>query len=265
MPPEALKLPTHFNIEPELRDQLSTRPGHQRCVEGQDELLLIVHEVPKPGVPEKVLVFWRRHDGRWTQPGGAGLNELDELLGRYLDVIDLHQEVVTRADKAADVFGVLRQAGPLARSLRELTQAVDEALSFDPDDRAIRRCCDRAKEIGRSADLLHADSRATLEFLRTEHGEALVRGGERLARTVNRLSVLVVIFLPLSALGSFLSMNPGLPWVVKTVFWGLFLAGVVIAAAVLWLSIHHDPAAEATKPNRLLERVRRKLKKSENR
>lgn len=260
MPPEALKLPTHFNIEPELRDQLSSRPGHQRCVEGQDELLLIAHEVPKPGVPEKVLVFWRRHDGRWTQPGGAGINELDELLGRYLDVTDAQQEVVTRAAKAADVFAVLRQAGPLARSLRELTLALDEALSFDQDDRAIRRCCDRAKEIGRAADLLHADSRATLEFLRTEQGEALVKVGERLGRTLNRLTMLVVIFLPLTALGAFLGMSTGLPWIVKIVFWGIFLAGTVTAAAVLWLSIQRKPA-EATERVKLLDRVRRKLKK----
>jgi hypothetical protein len=260
MPPESLKLPTHFNLEPELRDQLSSRPGHQRCVEGQDELLLIVHEVPKPGSPEKVLVFWRRHDGRWIQPGGAGTSELEDLLGRYLDVVDAQQEVVTRAAKAAEVFAVLRQAGPLARSLRELTLALDEALSFDPDDRAIRRCCDRAKEIGRAADLLHADSRATLEFLRTEHGEALVKAGERLGRTVNRLSVLVVIFLPLTALGSFLAMNPSLPWIVKMAFWCIFLAGFVIAAAVLWLSINRD-TAETTESVRLLDRVRRKLKK----
>jgi hypothetical protein len=260
MPLESLKLPTHFNIEPELREQLSSRPGHQRCVEGQDELLLIVHEVPKPGSPEKVLVFWRRHDGRWIQPGGAGLNELDDLLGRYLDVVDTQQEVVTRAAKAADVFAVLRQAGPLARALRELILVLDEALSFDPEDRAIRRCCDRAKEIGRAADLLHADSRATLEFLRTEHGEAIVKVGERLSRTVNRLNVLVVIFLPLTALGSFLAMNPGLPWIVKAVFWGVFLSGFVIAAAVLWLSMN-PPPTEMAKPARLLERVRHKLKK----
>lgn len=258
MPPEALKLPTHFNVEPELRDQLSSRPGSQRCVEGQDELLLIVHEVPKPGTPEKALVFWRRHDGRWVQPGGPGISELEDLLGRYLDVVDAQQEVVTRAPKAAEVFAVLRQAAPLARSVREVISALEGAQSFDPDDRAIRRCCDRAKEIGRAADLLHADARATLEFLRTEHGEALVATSERLGRTVNRLGVLVVIFLPLNALGAFLAMNPALPWGVKMVFWAVFLAGVAIAAAVLWLSMHRAP--EAAEPVRLIERVRRRLK-----
>lgn len=262
MPPESLKLPTHFNLEPELRDQLSSRPGHQRCVEGQDELLLIIHDVPKPGIPEKVLVFWRRHDGRWIQAGGAGISDLEDLLGRYLDVTDGQQEVVTRAAKAAEVFAGLRQAGPLARSLRELILALDEALSFDPEDRVIRRCCDRAREIGRAADLLHADARATLDFLRTEQGESLVRVGERLGRTLNRLSVLIVIFLPLTALGAFLGMSAGLPWVVKAVFWGIFLAGSVTAAAVLWLSIQGVSATVAeAEPVRFVDRVRRKLKR----
>jgi len=231
MPPDALKLPTHYTIEPELREQLGSRPGHQRCVEGDQELLLIVHEVPKPGTPEKVLVFWRRHNGSWCQPAGSGLNGLEDLLGRYLDVMDTQQEIVTRAGSAAEVFGVIRHAAPLARSLSELTKALEQALSFDPDDRVIRDCRDRIREIGRSADLLHADARATLDFLRTEQGEKLAASVDRIGRTVNRLSVLVIIFLPLVALGTFLGMSPGVPWLVRLAMWLLLLA----AAAATWL------------------------------
>ncbi len=233
MPPDFLQLPTHYTIEPELREQLGSRPGHQRCVEGDQELLLIVHEVPKPGTPEKVLVFWRRHNGSWAQPAGPGLNELEDLLGRYLDVIDTQQEIVTRAGSAAEVFGVIRHAAPLARSLSELTKALEQALSFDLDDLSIRNCRDRIREIGRSADLLHADARATLDFLRTEQGEKLAASVDRIGRTVNRLAVLVIIFLPLAALGSFLSMSPGIPWLIGIALWVILLAGGAVAWIVL--------------------------------
>ena len=233
MPPDSLQLPTHYTIEPELREQLGSRPGHQRCVEGDQELLLIVHEVPKPGTPEKVIVFWRRHNGSWCQPAGPGLHELEALLGRYLDVIDTQQEIVTRAGSAADVFSVIRHATPLARSLSELTKALEQALSFDPDDLSIRNCRDRIREIGRSADLLHADARATLDFLRTEQGEKLAASVDRIGRTVNRLSVLVIIFLPLAALGTFLGISPGIPWLIRLALWGLLLAGGAVAWIVL--------------------------------
>src|SRR5690606_37038704 len=91
VPREILQLPDHFAIEPELREQLSGRPGHQRCVEGAGELLLVVHHVPRPGVPEReALFFWKRYDGCWTQAGGPGLDELGALLDRYTRVIDTY-------------------------------------------------------------------------------------------------------------------------------------------------------------------------------
>ena len=58
-------LPAHFEPEEEILDQLSNRPGNQRCVVGRDELLLVVHEVPKPGIPEREpVLFWRKVSGR---------------------------------------------------------------------------------------------------------------------------------------------------------------------------------------------------------
>ncbi|RYD35556.1 MAG: hypothetical protein EOP87_07150, partial [Verrucomicrobiaceae bacterium] len=61
---ESVKLPAHFRIEPELREQLSGRSGHQRCVEGRGELLLIVHDVPKPRIADRNgIYFWKGHDG----------------------------------------------------------------------------------------------------------------------------------------------------------------------------------------------------------
>ena len=80
---ESVKLPNHFRIENELREQLSSRPGHQRCVEGRGELLLVVHDVPKPGIPERqALFFWKDYEGRWSQASGPGISGVGELLDR---------------------------------------------------------------------------------------------------------------------------------------------------------------------------------------
>ena len=89
---ESVKLPGHFRIEQELRDQLSSRPGHQRCVEGRGELLLVVHDVPRVGVPEREgIYFWKNYEGRWSQQSGPGLSGLEDLLDRYAKTIDGHE------------------------------------------------------------------------------------------------------------------------------------------------------------------------------
>ena len=236
---EPLKLPAHFEIEPELREQLSTRPGHQRCIEGAGELLLIAHEVPRPGIPEReALFFWKRHDGTWMQSSGSGLSLLGELMDRYARVIDGHEEVIDDADTAAEIFALLRHSGPLTRTSRNLVQALEQVLAIDPDDREIRGYRDRAKEIERAADLLNADGRVTLEFWRAERAEEQALSAARLNRIAFRLNLLAGFFLPLVALGGLFGMNVDLPEFVKPLFWVILSGGLLVGTVLLWLVGH---------------------------
>lgn len=230
---ETLKLPTHFNLEPELRDQWGGRTGHQRCIEGHDELLLVVHDVPDGLVPGTAVVFWRRHDGRWVQESGPGMGGLDALLGRYEDAISGHFAVVNRADVAEEVFTTQRHASPLLRSIRDMIRALEQVLSFDPNDRTVRELRDRAREIELAADLLLSDARVTLEFLKTRQGDELLRSTGRLNRMVDRLALLVLVFLPLAALGAFLAMSGQVPFVVKLLLWGVFGLGLLAVVSML--------------------------------
>lgn len=235
-PTKTFKLPGHYEVERELLEQFSNRPGHQRCVEGRDELLLVVHEVPQPGVPERdALYFWKRRDGRWTQSGGPGLSELGELLDRYAAAIDRHEELIDEADTAAEIFGILRHSGPLSRSSRNLVQALEQALAADHDDREIRTYRDRARELERAADLLHADARVTLEFWQAERSEEHSRASARLGRIAFRMNLLAGFFMPLMALSSLFGMNVGIPSFAQTLFWGILLLGMAIGGAILWL------------------------------
>ena len=233
MPTEILKLPNHFTLEPELRDQWGGRTGHQRCIEGHDELLLIVHDVPEGLFPGAPMIFWRRHDGRWVQEEGPGIAELDALLERYEEVISGHFAVVNRADSAEEIFTAQRHSAPLLRSVRDLIRALEQVLSFDPNDKTVRELRDRAREIELAADLRQADSRVTLEFLRTRQGDELLRTTGRLSRIVDRLALLVLVFLPLAALGTFLAMSGSVPFVVKLVFWGVFGVGLLATVSLL--------------------------------
>lgn len=232
---ERLKLPGHFQLEPELLEQLSSRPGHQRCVEGAGELLLVVHEVPKPRVPEReAIFFWKRHDGSWFQSGGPGLGELSGLLDRFEKTIDAHEEKVDVVEEADELFQILRHSGPLARSTRNMVLALDQVLAIDPDDREIRGLRDRACELDRAADLLNNDGRMALDFWRAERAEEHALAGARLNRIAFRLNLLAGFFLPLVALGGLFGMNVNLPAFIKSMFWIIVFAGLGFGGILLY-------------------------------
>jgi hypothetical protein len=232
---ESVKLPPHFRIEDELREQLSSRPGHQRCLEGRGELLLVVHEVPRPRIPERqALYFWKNYEGKWSQESGPGLSGLSDLLDRYAKAIDGHEEVIDEADTAVEIFRILRHSGPLARSSRNLVQALEQVLAIDADDREIRAFRDRAREIERAADLLNNDARVTLEFWQAERAEQQLRSSASLGKIAYRLNLLAGFFLPLVAMGGLFGMNVQLPGFTKSWFWLIFFGGLMIGGLLLW-------------------------------
>ena len=239
---EILKLPEHYEIEPELREQLSGRAGHQRCVVGAAELLLVLHEVPQAGVPERQgIFFWRRHDGRWLQPGGPGLDELNDLLDRYTKAIDANEALLESTESTEQVFGILRHAGPLHRSTRNLVQALEQSLVQEPDDKEIRAFRDRAKELERASELLQNDARETMLFWQAEASEEHAKSSERLGKTLFKLNLVTGFFLPLVALGGLFGMNVHLPEFVKGQFWLIFFGGLAIGGLLLWyVSRDHD-------------------------
>lgn len=234
--PEATFLPSQFACEPELLDQLSGRPGHQRCMVGDGELLLVAHEVPEPGSPERhALFFWKRRDGRWVGPDGKpGLDALKALLNRYARAIDGHAAVLDEADTAAEIFTILRHAGPLFRSSRNLVAALENVLHVDTDDRSIRDVRDYSLEILRSAEMLQADARLTLEFWQAERAEEQSVAADKLNRIVFRLNLLAGFFLPLVALGGLFGMNVDLPEFVRHLFWVIVLVGLAAGGVFLF-------------------------------
>jgi Mg2+ and Co2+ transporter CorA len=235
MQEELLVLPPNFEIERTLREQLSGRPGHQRCVVGESELLLVVHEVPEAGIPErKAIFFWRRRDGTWLQPNGSGLSELSSLLDRYAKAIDLNEELLEKTESTELVFKILRHAGPITRSSRNLVHALEDALAQEPEDREILSFRDRARELERAAELLQSDARETLIFWQAEASEEHARSSDRLGKILFKLNLVTGFFLPVVALGSLFGMNVNLPDFVHELFWLIFFGGLTVGGLLLW-------------------------------
>ena len=230
-------LPSSFDPEDEVLDQLSNRPGNQRCVVGRDELLLVVHEVPKAGIPEREpLIFWRRQDESWVDySGGRGLKRLADLLERYTKVIVEHENVIDEADTAAEIFALARMTSPLARASRNLAIAIEQTLANDEDNRELRSFRDRARELERASDQLNQDARLTLEFWKAERGEEQQASADKLNKIAFRLNLLAGAFLPLVALGGIFGMNVKLPDFVQGWFWVIVCGGLTVGAVIVYL------------------------------
>lgn len=230
-------LPSCFDPEEEVLDQLSNRPGNQRCVVGRDELLLVVHEVPKSGVPEREpLIFWRRQDESWQDyQGGRGLKRIGDLLDRYTKIIDEQEDVIDEADTAAEIFALARLTAPLARATRNLAVAIEQTLANDEDNRELRSYRDRARELERAAEQLNHDARLTLEFWKAERSEEQQEAAEKLNKIAFRLNLLAGFFLPLVAFGGLFGMNVNLPEFVKGWFWVIFFGGLTTGGVLVYL------------------------------
>ncbi|WP_035604565.1 CorA family divalent cation transporter [Haloferula sp. BvORR071] len=239
-------LPSSFDPEEEILDQLSNRPGNQRCVVGRDELLLVVHEVPKAGVPEREpLIFWRRQDEVWMDySGGRGLKRLGDLLDRYTKYIDEQEELVEAVDTAAGIFALARISGPLSRASRNLALAIEQTLQHDEDNRELRSYRDRARELERAAEQLNHDARLTMEFWMAERSEQQQEAAEKLNVTAFRLNLLAGFFLPLAAIGGIFGMNVAIPSFTQGLFWLILFGGLVTGGLVVWWVIRKSESCK---------------------
>lgn len=229
-------LPASFTLPADLLDQLSNRSGCQRCIVGENgQMLLVAHDVPKPGVPERKASFFWYDNARWHSADGTGLQGLYHLLDEYAKAIDQLEAIVDDADTAKEIFDLIRQAGPLARSSRNLYHALLDAAEKFSKDRDLRSARDRAHENERAADLLYADARVTLEFIRAERAEEQAKSSDRLARLGFRLNLLAGFFLPLVALGGLMGMNIALPKFVENGFWMIFCGGLLFGILILFV------------------------------
>lgn len=196
-------------------------------------ILLILHEVPEPGIPErKGLFFWRDPKGAWkTSAPGNGKRALRDLVERYVNRVDQLEKAFADANSAARLFPVLRAITPIVRSskhLHEVLQCAREAVRLDRDIINLR---DLAGEVERAAELLNAEAKTALEFDIAEAAEAQAKINQSLALTGQRLNLLAALFLPLTAVASVFGMNleSGLEKVGHPfLFWAVLATGIVV-------------------------------------
>lgn len=203
----------------------------------EGHLLLILHELPEPGVPERQgIFFWRDPAGKWkTSVRGNGVAELHALVNRYIERVDALESAFSEVTSVERLFPVLRAATPIVRSSKQLHEVLQAAREAQRKDRDIINVRDLAGEVVRAAELLNAEARTALEFDIAESAEAQAKANRALAEAGQRLNLLAAVFLPLTAVASVFGMN--LPSGLETVanpmlFWVVLVVGIAVGLLV---------------------------------
>ncbi len=200
-------------------------------------LLLILHELPEPGVPERQgLFFWRDPAGKWsTNVRGSGLSELRALVTRYIERVDALESAFADTSTVERLFPVLRAATPIVRASKQMHEVLQAAREAQRKDRDIINVRDLAGEVVRAAELLSAEARTALEFDIAESAEAQAKANRALAEAGQRLNLLAAVFLPLTAVASVFGMNlpSGLEgFASPMLFWIVLVAGIGVGLLV---------------------------------
>jgi hypothetical protein len=233
-------IPETWAVPEKFRQRVGASAGRQRAMIDSGHLLLVLHEVPEAGEPErKSRLYWRAPDGEWRATGakGKGLPLLKAHLEEFRERIHQNDDRVDGAKTAAELFQVLRAMTPVARTARNLHRALQQARE-GLEARELIELRDTAVELERSSELTVADAQNALEYLETKAAEEQTVLARKAGDAQHRLNLIAALFFPVTALGSILgtNMHTGLeghpPWVFWIVFVAAFGTGFVVRGSV---------------------------------
>ena len=226
-------LPATWKLPETFHARLGEQAGRQRAMLAEGHLLIILHKIPEPGMTEREpLLFWRDPGGNWKTTGsGAGLAELTGHLNHLNGVADRLEEQLLQPANSSNYFDVLQKSGPLLRLARNMHRALQEAREAVPAERNLINARDRAGELERALELLHADAKNGLEYMIARRAEEQAKASQEIARAGHRLNLLIAIFLPITAIASIFGMNlrHGLEEITTPLlFWGVLIVGLAL-------------------------------------
>src|SRR5262245_26077592 len=114
-----LNLPPDWQIPPVFAARLGDTAGRQRAMAADGHLLLVLHDPPAPGAPERAgRPFWRDPSGVWRSVSSDdGLPYLKRHVMAFADRVEVLERQWQSAGTAEDYFALLRALGPVHRAV----------------------------------------------------------------------------------------------------------------------------------------------------
>lgn len=236
-------IPHTWQVPEVFRERMGNQAGRQRCMTHGGHLLVILHELPDPEIPQRreARLYWRTPDGTWNCSSGGppGIASLRAHVETFVEAAARLEALTDAADSADDWFHLVHDAGPLLRSTRNLHRTLQEARDAAKDDRALISVRDLAGDAERAFELTHAHAQEGLDYTIARRAEEQSRDAQHMLEAAHRLNMIAAVFLPVTAVATLLGMNlrHGLEsWPSPWTFWvtlGLcFLFGLWIKASM---------------------------------
>ena len=230
-------LPARWEVPEEFSLRLGDQAGRQRAMLSKGHLLLVLHAPPAEGEAKREgRYFWRNPEGVWSGSAfGGGVKGLRMHVNEYAEHVDRYEQHEEQATRAEDYFAILNGLAPVARAIRHLHEALQDARKMCPEERELIFLRDRAYEIVRAADLLYAETKNGLDFAMARRAEEQAASSHQMAVSAHRLNVLAAFFFPLATLSAIFGVNlaHGLEEVPPPTPFLCVLAGGLIAGIVL--------------------------------
>jgi Mg2+ and Co2+ transporter CorA len=235
-------IPHNWEVPKVFRDRLGTHAGRQRTMHADGHLLIILHEVPKPDVPERTArLYWRKPDGTWksTGSGVATIAAMRAHIEEYATAVDAMEARAEVATRASEWFELLHESAPLLRATRGMSAALQEARDLVKGDTQLIAARDTGQDIERAVELIHGHARSGLDYSIAKGVEDNAINSKHVVESGHRLNLIAATFLPITALGSLFGMqlSHGLEtWSSPWLFWGValaaFLLGLIVRASL---------------------------------
>lgn len=224
-----------WDLPEALISRLGDKAGRQRAMEADGHLLIILHALPSADDFERQpRLFWRTPHGEWKSLTSTldGLQSLRRHIEEYAQTIEAMEDKAEASSDADSFYQLLLRIAPLHRSARNMLAALQQGREM-VDDRVLILLRDRAGEVERAAELLHADAKVGLEYSVAKQEEAQTKASHAIAESGHRLNMMAAVFLPLTAISAALGMNlrsgienVGAPWL----YWIILLAGLALGS-----------------------------------
>jgi len=202
-------LPKAWTVPERFRARLGVEPGRQRIMVADGHLLIVLHAPPKHGDEARVgRFFWRDPQGAWrSSEKGSGTAALAGHLEDFEKAIDALEAEERKAETAEELFKVIRELTPLARTTRNLHQTLQQAREAVPDDGELIPLRDEAYSLERQSELVLVSAKDALGFRMARQAEEQAREAQRTSAAAHRLNALAALFLPTGTAAAVLSMN----------------------------------------------------------
>ncbi len=245
---QAPLIPGVWQLPDEFRQRLGTSAGRQRLMQSDNNLLLVLHDVPNADeVSRRGILYWRDSAGQWkASDGSPGPVALQQHLQRFAKRLEEFDQLEHAAQSADEYSRLLEGLAPVTRSMRNLLETLEEARKAVPSDRSLIDHRDRAYELSRWADLMYDDAKNSMDVAVVRRAEEQASASHRMLVSAHRLNVLAALFFPFATLGAIFgtTLTDNWSWSHSSAPFALFLLVGLLCGAMLAAFISREP-----KPN----------------